>query len=133
MSQIYFKLANILKNMSVNFRGFTINVFQIVDEGALPLFLKMLQHDDVREQSSAARIIWTLSFDKDVRQKIKDFPELVPILEKLTESTNKSLQNNASGALWVIRGDNDVTKESSKYFTLYSIITPFDAFEISCI
>ena len=115
MSQIYLELANILKNMSVNFRGFTINVFQIVDEGALPLFLKMLQHDDVREQSSSARIIWTLSFDKDVRQKIKDFPELVPILEKLTESTNKSLQNNASGALWVIRGDNDVTKESSKY------------------
>ena len=89
--------------------------FQIIEEGALALFLKMLQHDDVREQSSAARIIWTLSFDKDVRQKINDFPELVPTLEKLTESTNKSLQTNTTGALWVIRGDNDVSKESSKY------------------
>ena len=75
----------------------------------------MLQHDDVREQSSAARIIWTLSFDKDVRQKINEFPELVPTLGKLTESTNKSLQTNTMGALWVIRGDNDVSKETSKY------------------
>lgn len=89
------------------------NKMKIVEEGALPLFLKMLQHDDVREQSSAARIIWTLSFDKDVRQKIKDFPELVPILEKLTESTNKSLQTNTTGALWVIRGDNDVSRETN--------------------
>lgn len=88
------------------------NKMKIIEEGALPLFLKMLQHDDVREQSSAARIIWTLSFDKDVRQKIHEFPELVPTLEKLTESTNKSLQTNTTGALWVIRGDNDVSKES---------------------
>ena len=92
-----------------------VSEFQIIEEGALPLFLKMLQHDDVREQSSAARIIWTLSFDKDVRQKIKDFPELVPIIEKLTESTNKSLQTNTTGALWVIRGDNDVSRETSEY------------------
>lgn len=76
----------------------------------------MLQHDDVREQSSAGRIIWTLSFDKDVRHKLIENTDLIATLEKLTESTNKSVQQNASGALWIIKGENDISRETSRCF-----------------
>lgn len=86
-----------------------------MEEGALPLFLKMLQHDDVREQGAAARVVWTLAFDKDVRVKVLENTELISMLEKLTDSTNKSVQTNANGALWVLKGENDVSREASKY------------------
>lgn len=88
------------------------NKMRIVEEGAIPLFLLMLQHEDVREQSSAARIVWTLSFDKDVRQKLIESKDLISALEKLTESTNKSVQQNANGSLWIIKGENDISREA---------------------
>ncbi|XP_052786989.1 uncharacterized protein LOC128222153 isoform X2 [Mya arenaria] len=88
------------------------NKMKIIEENALPSFLKMLQHEDVREQSSAARVIWTLAFDKDVRKQFLNNEELMTILQKLTESTNKSVQTNASGALWVIKGENEISRES---------------------
>lgn len=88
------------------------NKMRIVEEGAVPLFLLMLQHEDVREQSSAGRIIWTLSFDKEVRHKLIENTDLISTLEKLTESTNKSVQQNANGALWIIKGENDISRES---------------------
>lgn len=75
----------------------------------------MLQNEDVREQGSAARVIWTLAFDKNVRQKILENTEVISTLEKLCDSTNKSVQTNANGALWVIKGENEVSREASKY------------------
>lgn len=89
---------------------------QIIEEDALPNFLRMLQHDDVREQSTTARAIWTLSFDKHVRDRIVEFPELVPSLEKLKESTNKNVQGHAKGALWIINGENDVSKAANREY-----------------
>jgi len=90
-------------------------MFQIIEENSIPLFLKMLQQDNVREQSSAARVIWTLAFDKDVRPKILENVEIMAALQKLSESTNKSVQNNAGGALWVLKGENEISRETSKY------------------
>ena len=86
------------------------------------MFVRMLQHDDVREQGSAARVIWTLAFDKDVRVKLLEHTELITTLEKLCDSTNKSVQTNTNGALWVIKGENEVSREASKLelpFLLY--------------
>ncbi|KAK3578384.1 hypothetical protein CHS0354_025478 [Potamilus streckersoni] len=90
------------------------NKMKIIEEGALPLFIKMLQTDDVHEQSACARCIWTLSFDKDARKKIVEFPELVQTLEKFTDSANKNLQKNASGALWILNGENEASKAATR-------------------
>ncbi|KAL5019742.1 hypothetical protein ScPMuIL_002634 [Solemya velum] len=89
------------------------NKMKIIEENALPIFLRMLQHDDVREHTTTARAIWTLSFDKHVRDQIIEFPEIVPNLEKLQESTNKNVQTNANGALWIINGENDASRAAS--------------------
>lgn len=91
-----------------------ISLFQIIDEDSLPLFYRMLQQDDVREQSTAARTLWTLSFDKTVQEKIKGYEGLVPTLEKLQEHSDKSVSKNAKGALWIIKEENEQNTSSSK-------------------
>ena len=91
----------------------------------------MLKHSDQKEQATAAECIWTLSFDKNVRQAILEFPDLVPALEELASSTTPPpsaspssssvdtagagsspslasiVRKNVQGALWLIKGDND--------------------------
>lgn len=87
------------------------NKLKIVEGGILPLLIRMLQYDDVREQSSAARILWTLLFDETVREKfVKDEQELATLLENLKDSKDKSVSSNARGALWFITGANQVTE-----------------------
>ncbi|XP_041356433.1 uncharacterized protein LOC121373745 [Gigantopelta aegis] len=90
------------------------NKSRIIDEGAIPLFMKMLLHDDPREHSVTARCIWTLSFDKGVKQKFIDYQNLVPTLEKLADSSDKEVHKNASGALWILKGEIDPTSERPK-------------------
>lgn len=75
----------------------------------------MLQHDDPKEQSTAAKCIWTLSFDKNVRQKIMEQEGLVSALELLAKSEHSEVKKNAQGALWIIKGENDPTTSSSMY------------------
>lgn len=90
-------------------------ILQIVEGGILPLLIRMLQYDDVREQSSAARILWTLLFDETVREKfVKDEQELATLLENLKDSKDKSVSSNARGALWFITGANQVTELDSE-------------------
>ncbi|XP_025080765.1 uncharacterized protein LOC112556198 isoform X2 [Pomacea canaliculata] len=83
------------------------NKIQVVEAGALPVFLRMLQHDDPKEQSSTAHCIWTLSFDKTVRQKIIEHEGLVAALENLSKNENSEVRKNCLGALWMIKGEND--------------------------
>ncbi|XP_070182482.1 uncharacterized protein [Littorina saxatilis] len=83
------------------------NKMKVVEAGALPVFLKMLQHDDAKEQATTAHCVWTLAFDKGVRQKITDYEGLVPALETLAASDNKQVKKAAVGALWIIKGEND--------------------------
>ncbi|XP_064596403.1 uncharacterized protein LOC135463013 [Liolophura sinensis] len=115
-------LSKALSNPKRRYRGFTpqeltqgldklavndSNKIKIVEEGALQSFLIMLQHDDIREESMAARAIWTLSFDKNVRQKILEMTELIDMLEKMTQSPDENLSKSCIGALWVIREEAD--------------------------
>lgn len=87
---------------------------QVVEAGALPVFLRMLQHDDPKEQSSTAHCIWTLSFDKTVRQKIIEHEGLVAALENLSKNENSEVRKNCLGALWMIKGENDPATTTSK-------------------
>ncbi|XP_076082164.1 uncharacterized protein LOC143052889 isoform X2 [Mytilus galloprovincialis] len=126
----YIKLA--LNNERGRYKGFTPielmdglgklavndkNKSKIVDAGALPLLLRMLKQDNIEEQAVASKALWTLSFDKDVAQKIRDFEDLMPTLEKLSGSQDKNVEKNCKGALFVLKGENDVKnrpKSSSK-------------------
>ena len=90
---------------------------QIVDAGALPIFLDMLKGDHVEEQAITARALWTLSFDKDVCQQIIEFPEMMERLETLRSSGDKEVAKNVNGALFVLKGENDVSKR--KFFSPY--------------
>ncbi|XP_059141325.1 uncharacterized protein LOC131929220 isoform X2 [Physella acuta] len=85
------------------------NKSKIIEEGALEDFVQMLRFTDLREQANTAECLWTLAFDKTVRQTIIDFPDLVPALEELKNSENPLVKNNVQGALWMIRGENDPT------------------------
>ena len=66
----------------------------------------MMDYTDEEEQLVAARTIWNLSFDKDVKQKIVEEPGCLVALEKLKVSSNTNVKKMASGALWSIRGQN---------------------------
>lgn len=86
------------------------NKKKIVDAGALPVFLTMLKGSHKEEQANAARAIWTLSFDKEVCQQIVEFPEMMETLESLKTSQDKEVVKNVNGALFVLKGENDVSK-----------------------
>ena len=90
-------------------------LFQIVDKGVIPVAIKMLATEDTSCHSSACRLLWTLSFDKNVREKIKENSELMELLDGLKTSPDSQVKKNASGALWVIGGENDITAETRGY------------------
>ena len=87
---------------------------QVLESGALPVFLRMLQHDDPKEHASTAACLWTLSFDKAVRTRIKEHEGLLAALETVAKSDNHAVRKSAMGALWVIKGENDPGTSSSK-------------------
>ncbi|KAK7481464.1 hypothetical protein BaRGS_00027315, partial [Batillaria attramentaria] len=90
------------------------NKMKVVEAGALPVFLKMLQHDDPKEQATTATCIWTLAFDKTARQKIIECEGLVPALEALEKSEHGPVKKAAVGALWIIKGENDPSSTRPK-------------------
>lgn len=90
---------------------------QIIDAGALPVFLNMLKSENEEDQAMTARAIWTLAFDKDVLQSITQYEEMMPTLEKLKDSPNKDVQKNVNGALFVLKGENDVSNREYKFVT----------------
>ncbi|XP_062585822.1 uncharacterized protein LOC134247482, partial [Saccostrea cucullata] len=86
------------------------NKKKIIEAGALPVFLEMLKGEHTEEQAITARAIWNLSFDKEVCQQIVEYPEMIERLESLTNSQDKIVAKNVSGALFVLKGENDVSK-----------------------
>lgn len=94
----------------INYIFLCLSCLQIVDAGALPVFLTMLKGSHKEEQANAARAIWTLSFDKEVCQQIVEFPEMMETLEALKTSQDKEVVKNVNGALFVLKGENDVSK-----------------------
>jgi hypothetical protein len=89
---------------------------QLIDAGALPVLLQMLKGEHSEEQAITATAIWTLSFDKEVLQQIVEFPEMLESLEKLKSSQDKEVSKNVNGALFVLKGENDVSKRKYKSF-----------------
>ena len=80
---------------------------QLVDNGALPVLVQMMEYTDEEEQYVAARTVWTLSFDAGVKQRIVEEPGCVVALEKLSISSDSRVRKAAQGCLWKIREDDN--------------------------
>lgn len=76
---------------------------QIIDAGALPVFLKILNDNHPEDQVITARAIWSLSFDDGVCQQIKEFPNMKQKLEDLKSSKDEEIAENVNGTLYVFR------------------------------
>ena len=86
---------------------------QIVEAGALPIFVRMMQYTDVDEQCSAARALWSMSFDQEVKQKIVEEPQCVETLEKLANSEAAHVRKAAKGALWKLEDKAEKSHEAA--------------------
>lgn len=67
----------------------------------------MLRSLDPREQALCVECVWLLSFDKNVRQTVTDFPDFMNAIENLKDCENQVLRRNIRGALWLIKGENN--------------------------
>ncbi|KAJ8311372.1 hypothetical protein KUTeg_010727 [Tegillarca granosa] len=109
-------ISSALKNRhDFCFRGFSIH--ELMD-GLSKLAVndknkqKSQKGKNEEDKSMAARVIWTLSFDKEVCKAIVEFKDMMPTLEKLKDSTNKDVEKNVKGALFVLTGQNDVSNQA---------------------
>lgn len=89
---------------------------QIVEKGALPHFVHMLETGDEDEKTAVCQCLWTLSFDKEVRQMIIDEAGCELKLQELTEHEDKELRRAARGAMWKLRGEaaHETSRETEK-------------------
>ncbi|GFR88272.1 hypothetical protein ElyMa_002513400 [Elysia marginata] len=91
------------------------NKAKILEEGVLVDLTAMLRHNDPKEQATAAECIWTLAFDKNVRQAILEFPDLVPALEDLAKSTATTTTSSSSSSKLVQAAQAAVTEIAELY------------------
>ncbi|CAH1788063.1 unnamed protein product [Owenia fusiformis] len=74
----------------------------ILEAGAIPALVTMMEAGDDDEKKLAARAIWTMSFHEEIRHQIRGVDGCVTALEELSESWNSDVKRAALGALWEI-------------------------------
>ncbi|CAH1783289.1 unnamed protein product [Owenia fusiformis] len=104
------ELAMGLNKLAVNDKNKKV----IVECGAIKEFVLMLKSNDTEEQHWAARSLWTLAFDKDVRGEIKATDGCIETLEILKSSENSDVKRSALGALWVINEDSQARPKAKE-------------------
>ncbi|KAJ8311374.1 hypothetical protein KUTeg_010729 [Tegillarca granosa] len=122
------ELMDGLSKLAVNDKNKQKQTNEIVQSNysLIPMLFQLIKHKQSNEivqsnykgkneedKSMAARVIWTLSFDKEVCKAIVEFKDMMPTLEKLKDSTNKDVEKNVKGALFVLTGQNDVSNRKS--------------------
>lgn len=73
----------------------------------------MLKSGDDNEKATTAGAIWTLTFNKDVCQKVTQCTDMMDTLRKLKYSNNEEVKRNVEGALFVLEGSNFVSEGTS--------------------
>jgi DNA-binding SARP family transcriptional activator len=75
----------------------------------------MMEYSDVEENAAAAHNVWILSFDKEIREKVKAETGLMEALKKLKDSSDRMTSKAAKGALWTIsEGYHNMEKSRSE-------------------
>ena len=82
-----------------------------MEAGALEHLVVMLQAKDDKKQFAAARLLWTLSFDAQVKQQIIDQPDCVDALTTCSQSDNSGVKKQANGVLWKLKEDENKKTE----------------------
>ena len=90
-------------------------IFQILDEGALPIFLEVLKLELLEEQALTSRILWTMSFDGYVAKEIKSNKELMEKLQSLSQSGDKAVNMNVRGLLYTLNNLDTKSKGTCIY------------------
>ena len=96
-----------------------------MDSGALPLFVQMMKYEeDAEEQFAAARAIWALAFEDQIKPRIMEEPECMATLELLKENGQGGrVRRAAEGAIWIIKDTaNDIRRNSGKPSLIYLYI-----------
>ncbi|CAM9500750.1 unnamed protein product [Lampetra planeri] len=78
------------------------NKQKIHDEGAVPIMVQLMRSGKSKEQRFAAKVVWQISFDEEIRTVLQKDEELLQQLEELSSSQDKDVATVAEGALWVI-------------------------------
>ncbi|XP_013394066.1 uncharacterized protein LOC106161607 isoform X2 [Lingula anatina] len=80
------------------------NKEKLVEGGILPSCVQLLRPENSEEeQVLAAQCVWTLAFSEENKQKIRDEPGLMEVLERTAASPIDDISQSARGALWVIQ------------------------------
>ncbi|CAH1238555.1 Hypp5602 [Branchiostoma lanceolatum] len=91
------------------------NKVMIVEKGALPLLVQLMETGDEEEQEQGARAVWQLAFHDANKDKIRAEPRLMYQLKRLKDSKNPEIAKAANGALWVL--DKQAREEKAKELT----------------
>ena len=74
--------------------------------------LQKAQGDD--ERLNACKTLWTLAFDDENKQEIKNNQFAIAELENLLSSENSELRRAAAGALWECKGKDRHAEEKRR-------------------
>jgi len=75
----------------------------------------MLQSaQDDEEKFNACNTLWTLAFDEENKQQIKNDKVAIPELRKLLMSENSEIKKAAAGALWECEGKEKHAEEKQQ-------------------
>ncbi|XP_012945637.1 uncharacterized protein LOC101859901, partial [Aplysia californica] len=90
------------------------NKIKIVEKGALPVLLRMLQSSDPEEQRSSAECVWMLGFHEDAKPIMLRNSDLVQALTNLQSAPEAAVRKNVQGALWLLTGDRQQDRSSRR-------------------
>ncbi|XP_064620815.1 uncharacterized protein LOC135483734 [Lineus longissimus] len=93
-----YELTEALTGMAKN----DTNKCLIAELGGLKPLVRLLEIGDDDEKSAAAEAIWMLAFHDDNKDRMRDDPNIVPLLKGLKNSPNWRLRKRCEGALWEI-------------------------------
>ncbi|XP_046563254.1 uncharacterized protein LOC124272159 [Haliotis rubra] len=92
------------------------NKKMLVEQGALPLLLKLFKSHNTEEQKEAIESLWVLAFDEDNKQKMMEEPGLMEaVVEEYRSSTDKNIRKPCQGLLWNLR---EILLQSEEYADL---------------
>lgn len=82
--------------------------------GGIPLLVPMLKspEDHEEERIAAVKALYMLSFDETNKEMIKGDDDTMTLLQNLQSSSNKELQQAASGVIWEIEGKTEHARSS---------------------
>ncbi|XP_071942420.1 uncharacterized protein [Antedon mediterranea] len=85
----------------------------VIDARGLETLKKILDFQDQTEQVLAIKAVWSLAFDEDYSRPIlTKNTDIILALQKLVHSPNKEVRTSAQRALWVVKGNTEVTGTS---------------------